>query len=284
MYLLVDLRLSIVPDANDVRLVKGFFEGGESLNLHLHSHAVTLGNGLEIVVKNVQSFQQGYRFDVAAMDAMVYLFNARDLQLFEAHTQVNEKLRGYTKREQSQYVSSDVSRVLFDQTLSLESILHHPTVLEIINSKSFIKFYRTVIPFFWIDEWILIIIDTITYSVHFLHPLYSNDITNPSTSDERYTLNVFLKGHIEAILQTSTGEEYTSGKWKFHLSLEEPGRVTVIDGTQTFVYNNEDSGLYVLFAMECDYFDSPIFAPDQTHWSNFRTRMAYCLLNRQLFF
>ncbi len=150
--------------------------------------------------------------------------------------------------------------MLFDQTLSLESILHYPTVLEIINSKSFIKFYRTVIPFFWIDEWILI------------------------TSDERYTLNVFLKGHIEAILQTSTGDEYTSGKWKFHLSLEEPGRVTVIDGTQTFVYNNEDSGLYVLFAMECDYFDSPIFAPDQTHWSNFRTRMAYCLLNRQFFF
>ena len=254
------------------------------MNLHLHSHAVTLGNGVEIVVKNVQSFQQGYRLDVTAMDAMIYLFNARDSQLLEAHTQVNEKLRGYTRREQSQYISSDVSRVLFDQTSSVESMLHHPTVLEIINSKSFITYYRTVIPFFWVDEWILIIIDTITYSVHFVHPLYSNDITNPSTSDERCALNVFLKGHIEAILQTSTGVEYTSGKWKFYLSLEENGRVTVIDGTQTVVYNNEDSGLYILFAMECDYFDSPIFAPDHTHWSNFRTRMAYCLLNRQLLF
>ena len=226
------------------------------MNLHLHSHAVTLGNGIEIVVKNVQSFQQGYRLDVTAMDAIT----------------------------QSQYISSDVSRVLFDQTSSVESMLHHPTVLEIINSKSFITYYRTVIPFFWVDEWILIIIDTMTYSVHFVHPLYSNDITNPSTSDERCALNVFLKGHIEAILQTSTGVEYTSGKWKFHLSLEENGRVTVIDGTQTVVYNNEDSGLYILFAMECDYFDSPIFAPDHTHWSNFRTRMAYCLLNRQLLF
>ena len=282
--LLVVYRLTLLADANDVRLVRGFFEGGESLNLHLHSHAVTLDNGAEIVVKNVQTLQLGYRLDIATMDAMVYLFNSRDVQLCEAHTQVNEKLRGYIKRDQSQYLNSKVSHVLFDESLPIDSKLQHPTVLEIINSKSFLKCYRTVIPFFWIDEWILVIIDTMTYTVHFVHPLYSTGIRDPSTADERCTVNVFLKGIIEAILQTSTGEGYISGKWTFYLSLEENGRATVINSIRTVVYDTEDSGLYVLFAMECDYFDSSMFAPDCIHWSNFRTRMAYCLLNKQLLF
>ena len=44
-----------LPDANDIRLVKGFFDGGEPLNLHLHSPAVSLGNGVEIILKSVQS-------------------------------------------------------------------------------------------------------------------------------------------------------------------------------------------------------------------------------------
>ena len=134
--LLVVYRLTLLADAKNVRLVSGFFEGGESLNLHLHSHAVTIDNGVEIVVKNVQSLQVGYRLlDIATMDAIVYLFNSRDVQLCEVHTQVNEKLRGYMKRDQSQYLHSKVSHVLFDESLPIDSKLQHPTVLEIINSK-----------------------------------------------------------------------------------------------------------------------------------------------------
>jgi hypothetical protein len=87
--------LTPLADANDIRMVKGFFDGGEPINLHLHSPAVTLGNGQEVVVKSVQSLHSGYCLDQTAMDAMVYLFAARDLQLCDAHKQVNEKLRGY---------------------------------------------------------------------------------------------------------------------------------------------------------------------------------------------
>jgi hypothetical protein len=58
-----------LPDANDIRLVKGFFDGGEPLNLHLHSPAVSLGNGAEIILKSVQSLHSGYCLDPAAMDA-----------------------------------------------------------------------------------------------------------------------------------------------------------------------------------------------------------------------
>ena len=59
-------------------------------------------------------------------------------------------------------------------------------------------------------------------------------------------------------------------------------QVLVINGTRSTIYNPLDSGLYVLFAMECDYFDSPVYAPDPIHWTTFRIRMAYCLLNKQL--
>jgi hypothetical protein len=277
-------RLTPLPDAKDIQLVKGFFEGGEALNMHLHSVAVTLGNGRQIVLRSVQSLHSGYQLDQSAMDAMVDLFTARDLQLCEAHTQVNEKLRGYIKRVRSQFLNSEVSKVLFDGTISLESMLQHHLVVELVNSKSFLTCYRTVIPYFWIakSEWVLAIIDTATSSVHFVHPFYDISISTLISSDERSTLNVFLKDKIESILQNSTVEEYVPDKWTFHMNIEENGRVTVVNGIRTAVYNANDSGLYVLYAMECDFFDTPIFAPDITHWSNFRTRMAYCLLSKQL--
>ena len=274
-------------DANDVRMVKGFFDGGEPLNLHLHSPAVTLGNGTEIVLKSVQSFHSGYCLDQPAMDAMVYLFEARDLQLCDAHKQVNEKLRGYVRRERSQFLCSEVSNILFDTTASTESILQHPKILEIITSKSVSTCYRTIIPYFWSTkgEWVLTIIDTVTSSVQFIHPFYASEITVLISTNERSALNIFLKDKIEPVLQQTIGEEYVPGKWTYYMNIEETGRVvSVINDTRTVVYNAYDSGLYVLFVMECDYFDSPIYAPDPTHWTNFRTRMAYCLLNKQLLF
>ena len=275
-----------LADANDIRMVKGFFDGGEPINLHLHSPAVTLGNGQEVVVKSVQSLHSGYCLDQTAMDAMVYLFAARDLQLCDAHKQVNEKLKGYVQRDRSQFFCSEISIVLFDGTTSMESILQHPKILEIITSKSISTCYRTIIPYFWSTkgEWVLVIIDTVTSSVQFIHPFYASEITAPISSDERSALNIFLKDKIEQVLQKIIGDEYVPGIWTFYMNIEENGRVSVINDTRTVVYNATDSGLYVLFAMECDYFDSPIYAPDPTHWTNFRTRMAYCLLNKQLLF
>ena len=273
-----------LPDANDIRLVKGFFDGGEPLNLHLHSPAVSLGNGVEIILKSVQSLHSGYCLDPAAMNAMTYLFTARDLQLCDAHKQVNEKLRGYIPRVRSQFLGSEISNVLFDATISLDSMLQHPIILDIITNKSFLTCYRTVIPYFWsaVNEWVLAIIDTATSSVHFVHPFYASDVNVPISSDERSAFNLLLKDKINTVLHNTIGQEYLSGKWTFHLNIEENGMVSVMNGKRTVVYNALDSGLYVLFVMECDYFDSPIYAPDPLHWTNFRTRMAYCLLNKQL--
>ena len=44
-----------------------------------------------------------------------------------------------------------------------------------------------------------------------------------------------------------------------------------------------DSGIYLTYAIECDYFDAPIFA-DTQGWSLIRQKMAYCVLNQEILF
>ena len=41
-----------------------------------------------------------------------------------------------------------------------------------------------------------------------------------------------------------------------------------------------DSGIYITYAIECDYFDAPIFAEPQD-WVHFRNRLAYCILKKE---
>jgi len=118
----------------------------------------------------------------------------------------------------------------------------------------------------------------------FCTSIYSAISTLLITSDELSALNFFMKDKIESILQNSTIEDYVPGKWTFHMNIEENGRVTAINDVRTVVYNANDSGLYILYAMGYDFFNSPIFAPDLSQWSNFRTRLAYCLLSKQLLF
>ena len=87
------------------------------------------------------------------MDAMVYLFAARDLQLCDAHKQVNETLRGYVQRGRSQFLGSEISNVLFNGTTSMESILQHPKILKIITSKSISTCYRTINYTIFLEYW-----------------------------------------------------------------------------------------------------------------------------------
>ncbi len=103
------------------------------------------------------------------------------------------------------------------------------------------------------SEWVLAIIDTATSSVQFVHAFYHRAISFLVTSDERSALNVFFKDRIESMLQNSTVGEYVSTKWTFYMSIEVNGRVTVINDVRTVVYNANDSGLYILFAMECEF-------------------------------
>jgi hypothetical protein len=145
------------------------------------------------------------------MDAMTYLFTTRDLQLCGTHKQVNGKLRGYIPRVQSQFLGSEISNVLFDATISLDSMLQHPIILDIINNKTFLTCYRTVIPYFWsaMSEWVFAIVDTATSSVNFVHPFYASDFNVP------ISFNLLLKDKINTVLHNTIGQEYVSGKWTF---------------------------------------------------------------------
>ena len=42
--------------------------------------------------------------------------------------------------------------------------------------------------------------------------------------------------------------------------------------------NHVDSGLYVLYAIECDYYDCPIFATTPEDFYNIRMKLSHCLL------
>lgn len=42
------------------------------------------------------------------------------------------------------------------------------------------------------------------------------------------------------------------------------------------------SGIYIIYFVECDYFDAPIFAPLDMDWINIRRTLAYCIINEQL--
>jgi hypothetical protein len=53
------------------------------------------------------------------------------------------------------------------------------------------------------------------------------------------------------------------------------------DTMNTYVELQTDSGLYVAFAIECDYYDAPIYAAD-SDWSVLRKKFAYWLVNGQL--
>ena len=54
-------------------------------------------------------------------------------------------------------------------------------------------------------------------------------------------------------------------------------------GMNRKVAARNDSGIFVLYAMECDYFDAPIFA-DPQDWVNIRRKLAYSLLRKQLLY
>ena len=50
------------------------------------------------------------------------------------------------------------------------------------------------------------------------------------------------------------------------------------------VTDRNDSGIYVSYAMECDYFDLPIYGELSSDLLNLRKKLAYWLLKQQLLY
>ena len=278
-------------DAKEIQTVQGMFAGGEPLNLHLHSNAVTIGdeeNTVDINVRSVQSLCSGYSVENPAMEAIIQLFNSRDKSICEAYKEVNEKKIGYIPRMRSLYISINISTILFNSNdASLDELVQIPVVAGLISNRSIVSNYRTVIPYFWSlhQQWIVIIIDSITKRILILYPRYDQSIRCPSTSDSRVALNSAIKEVISKLIQLSDNENYVETDWIYQYSDPEDSndKVLLIGESHTTVFHANDSGIFVLYAMETDYFNAPFYAPEKLDWDNFRIRLAYCLLSKQLY-
>ena len=278
-------------DANEIQTVQGMFAGGEALNLHLHSNAVTIGdeeNTIDINVRSIQSLCSGYSVEHPAMEALIQLFNSRDLSICDAYKEVNEKKIGYMPRVRSLYLSAKISTVLFNSNdVPLDELLQNPIVAGIISSRSLVSHYRTVIPFLWSlhQQWIVVILDSITKRILILYPRYDQSIRCRSTSDSRVALNSVIKEVLSKIIQLSDTANYVETDWIFQYSDPEDinDKIQLVGESLTTVFHANDSGIFVLYAMETDYFNAPFYAPEKIDWDNFRIRLAYCLLSKQLY-
>ncbi len=49
------------------------------------------------------------------------------------------------------------------------------------------------------------------------------------------------------------------------------------------VLSKKDSGIYIVYAIDCDYYDAPIFADSTFNdWCNIRRNYAFCMANAEL--
>ena len=322
-------RLDPAIDAEDMQLIRDLFAGGESRRMGPNSIAVRIedtrsqntpdtfqslqsGNH-NVSVRVFQSFQVGSYLSKEGMDAVLQLFINRDHQLCEAYAQVNEKKPGYVPRSESFFIKSNLSTI-FMREQSIESMLADPSVLYCIQKQFFVKAYRCIIPLLWEikNEWLLIIIDSSTNSVHTIYPKYTTEVVQGSSGDERVANSIVLRDKLSAIVSASpsrsvnqpqgggtndqqqplrTTPESNIVPWQFYFTYNSSGTHDTFkdninnrtpDGMDCGVCRHHDSGIYILHAMECDYYDCPIFNTITEDWNIIRMKLSHCVLNKQL--
>ena len=307
-------RLDSVTDADDLQLIRDLFAGGESRRMSLTSIAVRIEDNLSqhladtfqslqsgihnVSVSVFQTFQAGNLISKEGMDAVLQLFINRDQQMCEAYTQVNEKKPGYVQRSESFYIKSKLSDILMREQ-SVESMLADPSIAFCIQKQLFVKAYRCIIPILLEhkNEWILIIFDPSTRSVHTIYPKYTADVLQGSSGDERVSNSIFLRDKLNAILSAASSPALQATpdanivSWQFYCIYNSTGvNDTLKDnvnhrtptGMDCGVSQHNDSGIYILHVMECDYYDCPVFNTIADDWNIIRMKISHCILNKQL--
>lgn len=248
-----------------------------------------------VTVQMFQSFQAGEVVSNDAMDAILQLFINRDQQMCDAYLQVNEKKPGYVQRSESMYIKSCFSTKLMRDE-SVEAMLEDPSIASCIEKHYLLKPYRCIMPLLWDNknEWILIVIDPTAHSVQIIYPKYSGNVLQASSGDERVANSIVLKDKLIAILSASdlaVPSNSNPEPWLFYYIYNSAGTNNILkndtnhripDGMDCGLVSHVDSGLYVLYAIECDYYDCPIFATTQEDFYNFRMKLSHCVLNKQL--
>lgn len=181
---------------------------------------------------------------------------------------------------------------------SVESMLADPSIAFCIQKQLFVKAYRCIIPILWEhkNEWILIIIDPSTRSVHTIYPKYTADVLQGSSGDERVSNSIFLRDKLNAILSASppalqATPDANIVSWQFYCIYNSTGANDTLKdnvnhrtptGMDFGVSQHNDSGIYILHVMECDYYDCPVFNTIADDWNIIRMKISHCILNKQL--
>ena len=309
-FLFLLIRLDPTADGEDIQLIRDLFDGGEARRMGPSSVAVQIEKRIllndytpdtfhywqsgdhAVTVQIFQSLQAGEILSCEAMDAMLQLFINRDQQMCEAYVQVNEKKTGYIQRLESMYVKSFFSSKL-KRDHPIADMLREPQIAFCVEKQFFLKPYRCIMPLLWDakNEWILIVIEASVRAVQIIYPKYVSNVAQSSSGDERVAYSIVLREILFAILSASEIAHATNVPWDCFCIYNSPGtndslkgstNHRIPDGMDCGLTNHLDSGLYILYAIECDYYDSPIFATLADDYDNIRMKLAHCLLNKQL--
>jgi hypothetical protein len=172
-----------------------------------------------------------------------------------------------------------------------------------IRKQVLLKAYRCIIPLLWEQkkEWILLIIDQLANSVYSIYPKYTADVMQQASSgDERVSHSIVLKDKLSVILSASRTQPQEGNNlqqmqvtpdWQFYCIYNATGTNDILKdninhrtpaGMDNGVLQHNDSGIYILHAMECDYYDCPIFNTIAEDWNIIRMKIGHCILNKQL--
>ena len=249
-----------------------------------------------VTVQMFQSFQAGEVVSNDAMDSILQLFINRDQQMCNAYLQVNEKKPGYVQLSKSMYIKSCFSTKLMRDE-SVEAMLEDPSIASCIQKQFLLK--PSPLPMYYAstlgnkNEWILIVIDPALHSVQIIiYPQYSGNVLQASSGDERVANNsIVLKDKLFAILSASdlaVQSHPNPEQWLFFYYIYNSAGTNNIlkndtnhripDGMDCGLVNHVDSGLYVLYAIECDYYDCPIFATTPEDFYNVCMKLSHCVL------
>jgi hypothetical protein len=294
-FLYFGLRLSQPVDNDRNELVRSIFDGGARLGLTPSSVVATIAD-VPIMLKSVRSFSCGVPVDSAAIDALQALFASRDARLFTAFHDVNNGKKNYKRRQPTLYLESKVVNTLFDTALDHSKTMEHPQIKPFVENNALFTSYRVVAPYYIThkEEWMLVIIDNYSRQVSFVFPRYARSDLSPSTLYERISLYVAITDKIKDIfnIYESSGEinpnntTQTLKPWAYEhydqdIPLTKGTRNRTPEHMPHQVSFSTDSGLYVAYAIECDYFDAPIYAQEED-WMRIRGYFAYCILNNDV--
>ena len=300
-------RLEPSFDAEQRQLINDLFDGGGARDLNPNSIVLTVNNKLPIDVKCIQSFNEHQYLNEKAMDAFLELCMLRDLQLVSAFNEVNADKASFIARLGSTYLTSQFANLLMQVDLSVEQFLTHDLVKELVQKQTMIKSYRTVIPIFWrgesYSEWLLVIVDTSNRTVNCIFTKFNTIIDSSIGDDAKTALCCNLRDKIGAILSTTSPLPTTGGQsveqqldqqpllqWTHVNHFNSAGSDLNITEQQKRIPLSQNhgvsekatTGIYIMYCIECDYFDAPLYAPLESDWLNIRRNLAYCILSEQL--